>query len=220
MIRRGLDVGIDEEIYSDSKVVLGYIQNVSRRFYVKVANRVHLIRNATAPSPWRYIYTARNPADRATRCVTPEKLVESPWILGLEFLWNLQLQPQASLLEVPFSESDPGVKSRHLCHCNTLTPEFWLREIQALFQLVLPEARNFKSYCVHKKVQGEESAAVKKASHPSASSVCNRTRTSWQGRNQVSTQRKFPNRAKGDVISWNGEISSQNIQTCYSLIPW
>ena len=89
MIRRGLDVGIDEKIYySNSKVVLGYIQNVSSRFYVKVANRVQIIRNATASSPWRYIYTARNPSDRATRCVTPEKLVESPWILGPEFLWN------------------------------------------------------------------------------------------------------------------------------------
>ena len=42
MIRRELDVQIDEEIYySDSKVVLGYIQNESRRFYVYVVNRNH-----------------------------------------------------------------------------------------------------------------------------------------------------------------------------------
>ena len=121
MIRRELDVQIDEEIYySDSKVVLGYIQNESRRFYVYVANHVQHIRNATAPSQWRYIDTARNPADLATRCVTPEKLAESPWILGPEFLRNPQLQPQASLLEVPLNESDPEAK-REVITCATAT---------------------------------------------------------------------------------------------------
>ena len=95
---------------SDSKVVLGYIQNESRRFYV--ANRVQLIRISTAPNQWRYIGTARNPADLATRCVTKEKQVESPWIRGPEFLWNPQLQPHASLLEVPLSKSDPEVKRK------------------------------------------------------------------------------------------------------------
>ena len=59
-----LDIEIDEEIYySDSKVVLGYIQNESRGFYVH---------NTTAPSQGRYINTARNPADLATHCVTPQ----------------------------------------------------------------------------------------------------------------------------------------------------
>ena len=64
MNRIELDIEIDEEIYySDSKVVLGYIQNESRGFYVH---------NATAPSQGRYIDTARNPADLATLCVTPQ----------------------------------------------------------------------------------------------------------------------------------------------------
>ena len=102
------------------KVVLGYIQNESKSFYVYVANHVQLTGNATAPNQWRYIDTARNPADRTTRCVTSGKLVESPWILGPEFLWNLQLQPQASLLEVPLSESDPEVK-REVVTCATTT---------------------------------------------------------------------------------------------------
>ena len=50
MIRKELDVEVNKEIYySDSKVVLGYIQNESRRFYVYVANCVQTIRNATDP---------------------------------------------------------------------------------------------------------------------------------------------------------------------------
>ena len=102
------------------KVVLGYIQNESKSFYVYVANHVQLTGNATAPNQWRYIDTARNPADLATRCVTPEKVVESPWILGPKFLRNPLLQPQASLLEVPLSESDPEVK-REVVTCATTT---------------------------------------------------------------------------------------------------
>lgn len=67
MIRKELDVKVNEETYyPDSKVVLGYIQNESRRFYVYVANHVQTIHNATDPSQWRYIDTAINPADLAT----------------------------------------------------------------------------------------------------------------------------------------------------------
>ena len=89
MIRKELDVEVNEGIYySDSKVVLGYIQNESRRLYVYIANRVQTIRYATDPHQWRYIDTANNPADLATRCMSPDKLMESRWLLGPEFLWN------------------------------------------------------------------------------------------------------------------------------------
>ena len=37
--------------YTDSKVVLGYITNESKRFYVYVANRVQLIRSLSSPDP-------------------------------------------------------------------------------------------------------------------------------------------------------------------------
>ena len=87
MMRKELDVKFDEEFYySDSKAVLGYIQNESRRFYVYVANRVQAIRNVTKPSQWRYIDSANNPADLATRGVPSNKLMESRWMSGPEFL--------------------------------------------------------------------------------------------------------------------------------------
>ena len=37
------------EFYTNSKIVLGYIHNVTKRFYVYVANRVTHIRNSTHP---------------------------------------------------------------------------------------------------------------------------------------------------------------------------
>lgn len=93
MIRKELDVKVNEETYyPDLKVVLGYIQNESRRFYVYVANHVETIHNATDPSQWRYIDTAINPAALTT--------------LNLSTLFSflcLQLAPLTRQKRLPFA---------------------------------------------------------------------------------------------------------------------
>ena len=73
-----IDLKISDVIYyTDSKVVLVYITNESRRFYVYVANRVELIRSMSTPEQWRYVETDLNPADLATRGVPSSKLMET-----------------------------------------------------------------------------------------------------------------------------------------------
>ncbi|PFX28554.1 hypothetical protein AWC38_SpisGene6700 [Stylophora pistillata] len=52
--------------YSDSRVVLGYITNESRCFYVYVSNQVERIRRALTREQWRYLPTQQNPANLAT----------------------------------------------------------------------------------------------------------------------------------------------------------
>ena len=74
--------------YSDSKVVLGYISNESRRFYVYVSNRVEHIRRSSAPHQWKYVANNVNPADLATRSIEASKLKESTWHKGPKFLYN------------------------------------------------------------------------------------------------------------------------------------
>lgn len=55
---------IDEEFFwTDSQVVLGYINNEACRFHIFVANRVQLIRDNTGPSQWHYVDTSENLAD-------------------------------------------------------------------------------------------------------------------------------------------------------------
>ena len=82
-----IDLKISDVIYyTDSKVVLGYITNESRRFYVYVANRVELIRSMSTPEQWRYVETDLNPADLAMRGVPSSKLIEPSWLVGPEFL--------------------------------------------------------------------------------------------------------------------------------------
>lgn len=73
-VLKEIDMEITEVIYyTDSKVVLGYIANESRRFYVYVANRVQQIRSLSTPEQWRYVESEQNPADLATRGVPPRQ---------------------------------------------------------------------------------------------------------------------------------------------------
>lgn len=87
LISAQIDLDIDAVTYfSDSKVVLGYVYNESRRFYVYVSNRVSRIRRSSRPNQWRYVPTHLNPADHATRSIragSPEthQLAERPRIL-------------------------------------------------------------------------------------------------------------------------------------------
>lgn len=61
--------------YSDSRVVLSYITNESRHFYMYVSNRVE----------WGYVPTQQNHADLATWSVNAQSLNESIWLSGPHF---------------------------------------------------------------------------------------------------------------------------------------
>ncbi len=87
LIVQEIDFKLDAiTFYFDSKIVLGYIYNETKRFYVYVHNRVQRIRQFSKPKQWRYIPTEHNPADIASRSIHASKLVESTWLTGPEFL--------------------------------------------------------------------------------------------------------------------------------------
>jgi hypothetical protein len=110
-ITRELRLNIDEIVfYTDSRVVLGYIQNENRRFYVYVANRVQIIRSISDPSQWKYVETTHNPADIATRGKPAKQLVESSWFDGPEFLRNDHFFPMTNDHELSITSDDPAVR--------------------------------------------------------------------------------------------------------------
>lgn len=76
----------DFKFYSDSKVVLGYIFNTTRRFYTYVANRISYIRKFTKPEQWAFVPTEDNPADAATRPLPTHQLKDSSWLKGPTYL--------------------------------------------------------------------------------------------------------------------------------------
>ncbi|KAI2646342.1 Transposon Tf2-6 polyprotein [Labeo rohita] len=75
MIRDEIDEEIDSvKFFTDSRIVLGYIYNVRKRFYVYIANSVARIRKSTNPDQCCYVNTNDNPADLATKAIPAERL--------------------------------------------------------------------------------------------------------------------------------------------------
>ena len=67
-LKQELDIKIDEEMFwTDSRVVLTYIQNTKRRFKMFVANRIYRIKSNSDVSQWHYIQTNENLADDCSR---------------------------------------------------------------------------------------------------------------------------------------------------------
>ena len=58
---------LTEYLWTDSKVVLGYIANDSRAFKTFVANRVQAIQEYSSANQWNYIPSEDNPADDTSR---------------------------------------------------------------------------------------------------------------------------------------------------------
>ncbi|XP_059837241.1 uncharacterized protein LOC132400293 [Hypanus sabinus] len=87
LIQDELDLRFDDiKFYTDSKVVLGYIYNKSKRFYVYVHNRVQRIRLSSKPEQWHYVRTEDNPADHASRSLPASRLAQTTWLTGPPFL--------------------------------------------------------------------------------------------------------------------------------------
>ena len=111
-IVKEIDMEMNEiTFYTDSKVVLGYIQNESRRFYVYVANRVQTIRKISSPKQWKYVDTSENPADLSTRCLNAQSLTGSDWLTGPSFLRDPnRTATEDEEDEIPLDENDPEVR--------------------------------------------------------------------------------------------------------------
>lgn len=98
------------KFYCDSKVVLGYICNNTKRFYVYVHNRVHRIRQTTTPEQWHYVVSEQNPADLATRSVPPSQLMDTMWFKGPEFLQKPLQADSSETFDLIHPEADIEIR--------------------------------------------------------------------------------------------------------------
>ena len=100
-----------ETFWTDSKVVLEYIQNNTKRFKIFVANRIHQIHESCRVEQWRYVSSKLNPADHAS-CGLRIADVEgqtSTSIHGPKFLWQKEnTWPKQDSYDI--CEEDPEVK--------------------------------------------------------------------------------------------------------------
>lgn len=91
-------------MYTDSRVVLGYINNEHRRFYVYVGNRVDIIRHSTTADQWNYVSSEDNPADIGTRSIPAGEIGHSAWLQGPSILKKGRSE---ELREAPYELVDP-----------------------------------------------------------------------------------------------------------------
>ncbi|KMQ90403.1 hypothetical protein RF55_9844 [Lasius niger] len=91
----GLGVSADSlHAWCDAKVVLAWLRNHPSRWKPFIANRVAAIQDLVPAERWRYVPTRENPADLATRGVTPSELADHriwwrgpPWIEKAAEYW-------------------------------------------------------------------------------------------------------------------------------------
>ena len=90
MLSRESNFDVTEEFYyTDSTVVLGYINNEARRFHTYVGNRIQHNRDKSDSKQWRYVAGELNPADKASRGLTTVEFLQNHrWFNGPDFLWR------------------------------------------------------------------------------------------------------------------------------------
>ncbi|XP_071123363.1 uncharacterized protein [Mytilus edulis] len=98
-------------ISSTSKVVLGYISNETKRFFIYVANRVEKIRKFSSPNQWNYVPTSRNPADSGTRSVPAHEIHSSEWLLGPRQLLFSEQKNSENIYQLIDPEEDGEIRA-------------------------------------------------------------------------------------------------------------
>lgn len=107
VIQTELTIPIHQVTYwTDSTTVLHWLKSESCRYKVFVGSRVAEIQTLTDVSRWRYVDSARNPADHITRGLTLVELAcPHQWRSGPSFL----TQPQNKWPALPSAESEPDL---------------------------------------------------------------------------------------------------------------
>ena len=66
----------DTYCWSDSSIVLSWLDGHPRDYKVFVTNRINSILQVTSPQTWRHVPTTQNPADCASRGLMPQELLD------------------------------------------------------------------------------------------------------------------------------------------------
>ncbi|XP_048002346.1 uncharacterized protein LOC125238899 [Leguminivora glycinivorella] len=126
--------------WTDSMVVLGWVRDDARNYRPYVSHRLAEIAEKTDRDAWRYVPTAQNPADRATRCQPAQSVrIEDEWYEGPRFLYG----PETSWPSHTSNRTDdlPERKARP----STAT-SLAIISAKPDPSSVLPDVRRFSSY--------------------------------------------------------------------------
>ena len=88
-LRRELGLPLEDSVFwTDSKIVLAYICDTSKRYQMFVANKIETIRSNSALTQWHHISGTENSAYIASRGADPLVLKTSNWFTGPDILFQ------------------------------------------------------------------------------------------------------------------------------------
>ena len=128
LIRSKMDIRIVKSwFWTDSRIVLSYIRNESKRFKVFVANRVSKIRQLSEPDQWHHIPGEDNPADVLSRGCSVDNLPDI-WFRGAHFLHKHKSDwPVNDGNDIDISMQDPEVIKEKEAHVLEVTSGTFLQ---------------------------------------------------------------------------------------------
>lgn len=95
-------------LWTDSMIVLGWLNSQPNRLKTYVANRVNQITDVTDIEQWNHVKTEDNPADVVSRGLKPQNLVDSKiwwygpsWLIKEQDYWNEISNPIEEINELP-----------------------------------------------------------------------------------------------------------------------
>ena len=155
IIKRNMNENCETiHFWTDSKTVLYYINNSSRRFSSFVANRLTTIHQSSRPSQWNHVSSADNVADLASRgTLNPDKI--QLWFRGPNFLcqpestWSSCTENIEMTTDVELKRSEAKV---HMVSHNSCLTSLFLRYGEWIALLKgISWIKRFKQYIVMKK---------------------------------------------------------------------
>lgn len=126
----------DRYLWSDSAIVLSWLQSCSRSWFTFVANRIRRIQQLTPIQYWNHIRSKDNPADPLSRGVMPEDLIHLKlWWTGPSWLsLDKQEWPRSSLPK--HIQDFPDRRSKIIATTLTNNQDFdiFTRNLQNLYE--------------------------------------------------------------------------------------
>ena len=125
-LTRELQIPIDNSVFwSDSMIVLWYLQHEEKRFQTFVANRVATIRDHCSPHQWRHVPSELNPADDASRGLSAQEILHCErWWQGPDFLLGSpQSWPQQPDFKCSDLEDMAEIKQSPLVYTTVVEPD-------------------------------------------------------------------------------------------------
>lgn len=113
-VRDSITYQVESYYWTDSQIVLCWIRSISSNFQTFVANRIGEIQRTTNINNWSYVESRENPADIASRGISPDDLPteqrwwEGPsWLADIRNNWPISDFDDFNIINLPETKKNP-----------------------------------------------------------------------------------------------------------------